>query len=364
MLPETDSSVAVRGALESVANDLGAETFQGPPNELLVHFARHFAESGRANLLVIDISAQRPDFVEAARVAQAFGTAPLILIDRDADGVSPPPVSWQPSYVEYERSTLGLRRLQAAFRTLLRQRRPPPRRWRRARGGPRDGEGYQFDQLPPHRLDLLIQDVLRNAGYRRLRQSSGLPLIEMLAEPPYLHSRGSAGESLCLIAAQSSHRPGALRRIVQRDLPALSAALDRIRRSSAPAPEFLPFPTRLTLILFSPYPPSDEELSQGISLAELTPRVEELSELLETPVSLEIYDRQRLVDILRSNPHIAARYFDLTTGAPIGSTEEYSQDQRTASDGDEPMPDADLNPILEQLNHERRLRIEAEREAA
>src|SRR5438067_7339165 len=74
MLPETSAAVAVRDALESVANDLGASTFQGPPNELLVQFARRFAESGRANLLVVDISAQCPEFVEAARVAQAFGT--------------------------------------------------------------------------------------------------------------------------------------------------------------------------------------------------------------------------------------------------------------------------------------------------
>ena len=154
----------MRGALESVANDLGASTFEGPPQELLVQFARRFAESGRANLLVVDVSDQRPEYVEAARVAQAFGTSPLILIDRDIDGAEPGPLTRHLSYVEYDPSALGLRRLQAAFRTLLRQRRPPPSRWRHARGRPHDGEAYQFDQLRSHRLGLLVQEVLRNAG--------------------------------------------------------------------------------------------------------------------------------------------------------------------------------------------------------
>jgi signal transduction histidine kinase len=188
-------------------------------------------------------------------------------------------------------------------------------------------------------------------------------MIEMLGEPPYLHSRGSAGESLCLIAMQAAHRSAAFRRIIQRDLPSLSAALDRIRRSPSPAPEFLPFPARLTIILFLPNPPSEEDLRQGVSLAELVSQIDGLSNLLETPVSLEIYDRPRLVEILRSNPQIAARYFDLTTGALIGSTEEYSQESQTGDD-EAPLSDEGLNPLQEQLNHERRLRIEAEREAA
>src|SRR5581483_3275456 len=116
-------------------------------------------------------------------------------------------------------------------------------------------------------------------------------------------------------------------------------------------------------VLFLPYPPAEDDLEQSAALAELSSRIEELSALLETPVALELYDRPRLVEILRSNPQIAARYFDLTTGAPIGSTEEYSQELRS-SDDDEPLTDEGLNPLQEQLNHERRLRIEAEREAA
>ena len=56
MLPETGSSAAVRDALEAVANDLGASTFQGPPNDLLVLFGRRFADTGRANLLVVDVT--------------------------------------------------------------------------------------------------------------------------------------------------------------------------------------------------------------------------------------------------------------------------------------------------------------------
>src|SRR4051812_35433724 len=171
MLPETGSS-AVRDALESVANDLGASTFQGPPRELMVLFGRRFADTGRANLLVVDVTDQRADFVEAVHLAQAFGTAPLVLIDRAVDGVAAAQSTSSLSYVEYERSTLGLRRLQAAFRTLLRQRRPSPRRWPSPRDLSPRGDLYRFDQLPPHRLDLLIQDLLRVLGYRRLRHSS------------------------------------------------------------------------------------------------------------------------------------------------------------------------------------------------
>jgi signal transduction histidine kinase len=363
MLPETSSSAAVRDALESVAADLGASTFQGPPKELLVLFARRFADSGRANLLVVDVSGQRPDFVEAANLAQAFGTAPLILVDRDLDGSTASSAIAPLSYVEYERSALGLRRLRAAFRTLLRQRRPPPGRWRPAPAGSRKGETYQFDQLPAHRLELLIQDVLRSLGYRRLRHSSSLPLVEMVAEPPYLHTQGSAGESLCLIASQPSNRPGALRRIVQRDLPALSAALQRIRRAAAPPPELFPFPARLAVILFLPDLDSADDPAQGDVLAELAARFEELSDLLETPVSLEVFDRRRLLAILRSNPQIAARYFDLTTGASVRSNEEYLQEFRSGV-REEQRPDPGLDAVREQLNHERKLRIEAEREAA
>jgi hypothetical protein len=58
MLPETGSSAAVRDALEAVANDLGASTFQGPPRDLLVLFGRRFADTGRANLLVVDVTGQ------------------------------------------------------------------------------------------------------------------------------------------------------------------------------------------------------------------------------------------------------------------------------------------------------------------
>src|SRR5688572_28209180 len=363
MLPETGASAAVRGALESVANDLGASTFHGPPKDLLVLFARRFADTGRANLLVVDVSGQRPEFVEAAHLAQAFGTSPLVLVDRDGDGSTPTPAASPLSYVEYERSALGLRRLQAAFRTLLRQRRPPPGRRRPAPPGSRRGETYQFDQLPAYRLELLFQDVLRTVGYRRLRHSSSLPLVEMLAEPPYLRENGSANESLCLIASQPSNRPGALRRIVQRDLPALGAALHRIRRAPAPPPEFLPFPSRLAVILFLPYLASADDPSQSEMLSELTQRFEELSELLETPVTLEIYDRRRLLSILRSNPQIAAKYFDLTTGALVRSNEEYLQEFRSGV-REERLPEPAISAIQEQLNHERELRIEAEREAA
>lgn len=363
MLPETSASAAVRGALESVANDLGASTFVGPPKELLVLFARRFADTGRANLLVVDVSGQRPEFVEAAQLAQAFGTSPLILVDRDGNGSTPAPSGSRLAYVEYERSTLGLRRLQAAFRTLLQQRRPPHGRRRPPPTESRRGETYQFDQLPPHRLELLFQDVLRTVGYRRLRHSSSLPLVEMLAEPPYVQANGSASESLCLIASQPSSRPGALRRIVQRDLPALGAALHRIRRAPAPPPEFLPFPSRLAVILFLPYLASTDDPSQADTLSELTVRFGELSELLETPVTPEIYDRRRLLSILRSNPQIAVRYFDLTTGALVRSNEEYLQDLRSGV-RDERLPNPAISAIQEQLNHERELRIEAEREAA
>jgi signal transduction histidine kinase len=363
MLPETSASAAVRGALESVASDLGASTFLGPPKELLVLFARRFADTGRANLLVVDVSGQRPEFVEAAQVAQAFGTSPLVLIDRDGNGSTPMPATSPLSYVEYERSDLGLRRLQAAFRTLLHQRRPPPGRRRPPPPGSRRGETYQFEQLPAYRLELLVQDALRTVGYRRLRHSSSLPLVEMLAEPPYLPSNGSAGESLCLIASQPSGRPGALRRIVQRDLPALGAALHRIRRAPAPPPEFLPFPSRLAVILFLPYVSSADDPSQSDLLSELALRLEKLSELLETPVSLEIYDRRRLLAILRSNPQIAAKYFDLTTGELVRSNEEYLQEFRSGV-RDERLPNPAISAIQEQLNHERELRIEAEREAA
>jgi signal transduction histidine kinase len=363
MLPETGVSSAVRDALESVANDLGASTFQGPPKELLELFARRFADSGRANLLVVDVSGQRPDFLEAAQIAQAFGTSPLILVDRDVDGSAPSPATSPLAYVEYERSALGLRRLQAAFRTLLRQRRPSPTRWRPTPAGARGDESYQFDQLPPHRLELLFQDVLRSNGYRRLRHTSNLPLVELLAEPPYLRANGSANESLCLISSQPSNRPGALRRIVQRDLPALGAALQRIRRASAPSPEFLPFPSRLAVILFLPYLASMDDPSQSDLLGELALRFEDLSDLLETPVIPEVYDRRRLLSILRSNPQIAAKYFDLTTGALVRSNEEYLQDLRSGVREDR-LPESGVNAILEQLNHERELRIEAEREAA
>jgi signal transduction histidine kinase len=363
MLPESGSSSAVRDALEAVANDLGASTFQGPPRELMVLFGRRFADTGRANLLVVDVSEQRADFVEAAQLAQAFGTSPLVLIDRAVDGTAASPALASLPCVEYERSALGLRRLQAAFRTLLRQRRPSPRRWRPTSDDARRGETYQFDQLPPHRLDLLIQDMLRVLGYRRLRHSSSLPLTELLAEPPYLQGRGSNGETLCLIASQPSNRPGALRRIVQRDLPAFSVALQRARRAPAPPPELLPFPTRLAVILFLPYLGSADDPSQAELVGELTLRFEELSELLGTPITLEIYDRRRLLAILRSNPQIAARYFDLTTGASVRGNEELLQDLRSGS-RDERRPDASVNAILEQLNHERELRIEAEREAA
>jgi signal transduction histidine kinase len=362
MLPETGTSAAVRDALEAVANDLGASTFQGPPDELMVLFGRRFADTGRANLLVVDVSEQRPDVVEAARLAQAFGTSPLVLIDRAVDGAAASPALAGLSCVEYERSTLGLRRLQAAFRTLLRQRRPPPRRWRPASDGTRRGETYQFDQLPAHRLDLLIQDMLRVLGYRRLRHSSTLPLVELLAEPPYIQGRGPTSESLCLIASQPSNRPGALRRIVQRDLPALSVALQRIRRAPAPPPEFLPFPSRLTVVLFLPSLSSADDPTQAESMGDVQLRFEELSELLGTPITLELYDRRRLLAILRSNPQIAARYFDLTTGASVRG-EEYLQDLRAGS-REARLPDASVNAILEQLNHERELRIEAEREAA
>jgi len=363
MLPETCSSAAVRNALESVANDLGALTFQAPPHELLVLFARRFAESGRANLLVVDVSGQPPELVEAARVAQAFGTSPLILVDREAAGPSPDRLPSHLSYVEYEPSALGLRRLQAAFRTLLRQRRPPRRRMRPARADAREGETYQLDQLPPHRLDLLIQDMLRSLGFRRLRQSSGLPLIAMLAEPPYLHHRGSSSESLCLIATQTSPRPDALRRTLQQDFPALSAALQHIKRSPASTPEFLPFPARLNVILVTPFLAPVDDGDQRDILKEASLRVSELSESIDVPIALEIYHRLRLLGLLRGNPQIAARYFDLTTGAPVRSNEEYVQDFQTGG-REEWLPDERINSVLEQLNHERELRIEAEREAA
>jgi signal transduction histidine kinase len=363
MLPETSGSVAVRDALESVANDLGASTFHAPPKELMVLFARRFADTGRANVLVVDISGQRPEFVEAAQLAQAFGTSPLVLIDRDGNSSTPAPSTSPLSYVEYERSAIGLRRLQAAFRTLLRQRRPPPGRRRPESAGSGKGETYQFEQLPSHRLEMLFQDLLRALGYRRLRHSSSLPLVEILAEPPYLQANGSASESLCLIAFQPSSRPGALRRIVQRDLPALAAALHRVRRAPAPPPEFLPFPSRLVVILFLPHLASADDPSQSDALSELAVRFREMSELLETPVTLEIYDRRRLLSILRSNPQIAARYFDLTTGALVRSNEEYLQEFRSGV-REERLPSPDISAIQEQLNHERELRIEAEREAA
>jgi signal transduction histidine kinase len=362
MLPETTASAAVREALESVANDLGAATFQGPPNELLVPFGRRFADTGRANLLVVDVTGERPDFVEAARLAQAFGTAPLILVDRDVDGSTPassaPSVSPLP-YVEYERSGHGLRRLQEAFRTLLRQRRPPRSRWRSPPAGSSTRETYQFDQLPMHRRELLTHDVLRALGYRRLRHSTDLPLIEMLAEPPYVDGRGLSSETLCLIASRTLGHAGALRRVVQHDLPALGAALQQIRRAPAPPPAFLPFPSRLTVILFMPFLAPDDDPTQGEMLDELPLRFEELSDQLETPVGLEIYDRRRLLAILRSNPQIAARYFDLTTGALVRANEEHLPWAR-----EERLPDPHLNAIREQLDHERELRIAAEREAA
>jgi signal transduction histidine kinase len=361
MLPQTSSSAALRDALESVANDLGASTFQGPPKELLKLFARRFADTRRANLLVVDVTGQGADFIEAAQLAQAFGTSPLILIDREFNAVTPLPP--QLPYVEYDSSPLGLRRLQAAFRTLLHQRRPPPSKWRPARASSGQRETYQFDQLSAHRLELLTVDVLRSLGYRRIRHSSSLPLIEILAEPPYLHTQAAPSESLCLIASQPSNRPGVLRRVLQRDLPALSTALHRIRRAPAPPPEFLPFPSRLTVILFLPHLSSVEESSQSDVVSELHLRFEELSDLLETTVSLEIYDRRRLLSILRSNPQIAAKYFDLTTGASVRSNEDYLQEYRSnVREGR--LLDTQLNSILEQLNHERELRVEAEREAA
>ena len=72
MLPETGASAAVHDALEAVANDLGASTFRGPPKELLVLFGKRFGDSGRANLLVVDVSDRRPELLEAARLAVAF----------------------------------------------------------------------------------------------------------------------------------------------------------------------------------------------------------------------------------------------------------------------------------------------------
>src|SRR5262249_13393310 len=164
------------------------------------------ADTGRANLLVVDVTGLHHDFVEAAHLAQAFGTSPLVLVDRDVDGVGSSAALSSLSCVEYERSPLGLRRLQAAFRTLLHHRRPPPRGWRPARDGAGGDDTYQFAQLPSPRLDLLIQDALRALGYRRRRHSSSLPLIEMLAEPPYVQSRGPSSETLCLIASQPSNR--------------------------------------------------------------------------------------------------------------------------------------------------------------
>ena len=363
MLPETSASAVVRDALESVASDLGASTFQGEPRQLLVQFGRRFAATGRANLLVVDVSDGRPDFLEAAQLAQAFGTAPLILIDRELDGAAGTPGGSTLPYVEYERSQPGLRRLQAAFRTLLRQRRPPRNRWRTPSDTALLGETYQFDQLPAHRLELLVQDVLRNLGYRQLRQASGLPLVDLLAEPPYLHGRGAAGESLCLIALQSSHRPGVLPRILQHHVPALGAALQRARRTPTPPPEFLPFPSRLSVILVLPFLASGDDPSERELLGELRLRFDELAAQIETPIAVEVHDRPRLLAILRANPQIAARYFDLTTGASVQPNDDHHPDRRPAAREDR-LPEPGLNAILEQLNHERALRIEAEREAA
>jgi signal transduction histidine kinase len=361
MLPENGTSAVVRGALEAVANDLGASTFEAPPKELLTLFARRFADTGRANLLVVDVSDRSAELVEAAQVAQAFGTSPLILVDRSTG--SPVPLSPQLPLVEYERSQQGLRRLQAAFRTLLRQRRPPPRRWQPSQHSAGQRDRYQLDQLSGHRLELLTLDLLRSLGYRRIRHSSILPMIELLAEPPYLHAQASAGESLCLIASPASTRPGVLRRVLQRDFPALSAALRRIRHAPRPSPELFPFPTRLAVILFLPSLSSVDEPSQSDVAAELRLDVEELSDLLSTPVDLEIYDRRRILALLQSNPQIAARYFDITTGAAIRSNEEYFQEHRGQGRDDRP-PDPQLTTVLEQLDHERKLRVEAEREAA
>src|SRR4030095_12953252 len=101
MLPDTSASAAVRDALESVAHDLGASIFRGPPKELLVQFGRRFADSGRAHVPVVGLTGGRQDFVEAAHLAQAFGTAPLILIDRDGEAGPPSPAVSSLAYVEY-----------------------------------------------------------------------------------------------------------------------------------------------------------------------------------------------------------------------------------------------------------------------
>lgn len=363
MLPETGSSVAVRDALEAVANDLGASTFQGPPRDLLVLFGRRFADTGRANLLVVDVSGQQPEFVEAANLAQAFGTSPLVLLDRAADGASSSSALTSLACVEYERSPLGLRRLQAAFRTLLGRRRPSPNRWRPPPADPPRGGTYQLDQLMTFELELLMQDALRALGYRQIRHTSSLPLIDMVAEPPYVNAARANGDRLCLIALQSANLPGALHRIVERDLPALSIALQRFHQAPAPPPEFLPFPSRLTLVLLLPFVDSADEPGQGRLLGELTRRLEELSEVLSTPVGLALFDRRRLLSILRSNPQVAARYFDLTSGALIHTDGEYPQELPYAVREDQ-LTDPGVNAIREQLNNERRLRIEAEREAA
>jgi signal transduction histidine kinase len=208
-----------------------------------------------------------------------------------------------------------------------------------------------------------MQDLLRVLGYRQIRHSSSLPLIDMVAEPPYVNPSRSSGDSLCLIVSQTAHLPGALRRIVERDLPALSGALQRIQQAAAPPPEFLPFPSRLTLVLMVPFTAWSDEPGQGRLLGELTRGLEELSRLLATPVGLAMFDRSRLLSILRSNPQVAARYFDLTTGALARSDEEYLEGLQFGRPANQ-LTDPNVNAIREQLNNERRLRVEAEREAA
>jgi signal transduction histidine kinase len=363
MLPETGSSAAVRDALEAVANDLGASTFQGPPRDLMVLFGRRFADTGRANLLVVDVTGQQSDLVEAAHLAQAFGTSPLVLIDRAVDGAASSATAGSLTFVEYERSPFGLRRLQTVFRAILRQRRPSPSRRRPAPPNVPRGEAYPLDQLPSFELESLMQDVLRVLGYRQIRHTSSVPLIDMVAEPPYVNAGRSNGDRLCLIALQSANLPGALRRIVERDMPALTMALQRIHQAPAPPPEFLPFPSRLTLLLLLPFVASADEPGQGRLLGELTRRLEELSELLHTPVGLALFDRRRLLSILRSNPQVAARYFDVTTGALIHADGGYPQELQYAGREDQ-LADPGVSAIREQLDNERRLRIEAEREAA
>lgn len=314
-----------------------------------------FAEILRADLVIAVLSNLSSNVLYEVGFAHAAGKLVIFLVEEDAQ--FPAFAAQSAQSIIFERSSEGLRKLQATIRKVFIDFRRDPSRLQTYSRHPSRPAGLplvHLDRLEPREFENLCFELLTQMGYRRVEWGKQLEEIDAVATLPKKDPDGFEYQELWLIS-MGRHAPSEmLLEMVAREPDYLLRQLRRPGFRERFGATFNPdAPVTLLLILLRDSPHM-EMLQQELR------RTEQRLAERRSPYNLRlrIWDRQQMVSLVQQYPQIAHKYFSEEGRAQSKSRKSYEQLYLENTSLNEKM-----QVTISALREERDKRVRAEREA-